>query len=713
MNISALLEKTGAYLLPENLAQVGEAYEYSKNAHGGQLRASGKPYIQHPLTVADILADWKFDAPSIVAALLHDVVEDTTITLEQIKSAFGGEVALLVDGLSKITRLQDIDRDMREAENFRKLLLAAAADWRVVFIKLADRLHNMRTLSAIASPERRRAIAAETQDIYAPIAGRLGFYRVQEELQNLSLRYLRPHRFRVLTKALKNSSTNNRNAISAIEQAIHAAMEKHGIVYKMENRRKNLFSIYRKMENDRLSFAQVEDIIGFRLMVEDRINCYRVLGVLHETFVPIPERFKDFIAIPKSNGYQSLHTRLLSKTGVKIDAQIRTTAMHEVAEHGLAAHWIYKQSGDKLDVVQEEALRQLSSLVRLHEENATAPSDFMENVKIDLSPLEMYILTPKGQILTLPRDATALDMAYLIHTDLGDHAERAIINGQSLPISMRLNSGDQVDIITNPNVSPLPHWLSYAKTARARARIRHILQTTAKQESAAVGKSLLLSTLRKLDFNIQLDDVPERNWRTLLGGNNMKTREELYDALGLGKILPDVAARVLLRRGIKQGESEASEMQPILIAGAGRSAVHLSSCCHPLPFESIIGLLRKERGLVIHSGECLVVRDVNRRSERWIEVQWHEGAGKRLHKGAISLQCHNRPGLITTVSGAISNRDINIVTCNFDGGALEKESMMLDMILEVCNLRQLDELLEALTKMPEVIKAGRKFNTTS
>jgi len=711
MNINALLEKTGVYLLPENLTKVGEAYEYSKNAHGGQLRASGKPYIQHPLTVADILADWKFDAPSIVAALLHDVVEDTPITLEQIKSAFGGEVALLVDGLSKITRLQDIDRDIRDAENFRKLLLAAAADWRVVFIKLADRLHNMRTLSAIALPTRRRAIANETQDIYAPIAGRLGFYRVQEELQNLSLRYLRPHRFRVLNTALKNSNAHNRNAIGMIEQAICAAMKKHGITYKMENRRKNLFSIYRKMERERLSFSQVEDIIGFRLIVEDRIGCYRTLGVLHETFVPIPERFKDFIAIPKSNGYQSLHTRLLSKTGVKIDAQIRTTAMHEVAEHGLAAHWIYKQSG-KLDAVQEAALRQLSSLVRLHDEN-TAAADFMENVKIDLSPLEMYILTPKGRILTLPRGATALDMAYLIHTDLGDHAERAIINGQPLPMSMRLNSGDQVDVITNPSVSPLPHWLNYAKTARARSRIRHVLQTTAKQEAANVGKNLLLNALLKLDFKIQLDDVSERNWRTLLGGNNMKTREELYDALGLGKILPDVAARVLLRRGIKQGNDNGNDIKPILIAGAGRSAVHLSSCCHPLPFESIIGLLRKERGLIIHSGKCLAVRDANRRSERWIEVQWHEDAAKRLHKGAISLQCHNRPGLITAISGTISKRDINIVTCHFDGGALEKQSIMLDMILEVSDLSQLENVLTVLTKTPEVIQATRKFNTAS
>lgn len=709
MDINALRQKLSAYMPAEQMRRIDAAYQYGKDAHSGQMRASGKPYIVHPLAVADILADWRFDGETIVAALLHDVVEDTAITLEQIKTAFGDEVARMVDGLSKIARIQEIDRVERDAENFRKLILAAAADWRVVFIKLADRLHNMRTLSALPAAAKRRAVADETLEVYAPIAVRMGLRDVQDELQNLAFRHRRPHRFRVLTKALKNSNTNNRAAMDEIERLVKEEMEKRGIPFQLEKRRKNLFSIYRKMERENLSFARVEDIIGFRLIVDGRDDCYRTLGVLHELFLPIFDRFKDFIAVPKDNGYQSLHTRVMSKSGVKVDAQIRTTAMHRVAEHGLAAHWLYKTGGEG-DAPQKEGLRRLSSLVSLHGENA-APADFIEYVKIDLFPADMYVLTPKGKIVSLPRAATALDMAYAIHTEVGDHAERAIINGHSLPISMRLNSGDQVDIVTHPDITPLPHWLGYAKTARARSRIRHILHATATQESVALGKKLLAAALHKIDPGAKPDDIAEANWRALLGGNSMKTRDDLYRTLGLGEMMPDIAARTLLKKGIKQISGEG--IQPLLIAGAGRSAVHFSSCCHPLPFEPLIGFLHKGRGVIIHSGECPVVRDINRRSEKWTEVQWSQDAAARLHSGALYLECRNRPGLITAVTALISKRDINIVSMHFDGGAMERESLFFEIIVEVSSLDGLNTILQDLKALSEVIRINRHFRPQS
>lgn len=708
MDIGALRDKLAAYLPAQKLSAVDAAHRYSESAHSGQTRASGKPYILHPLTVADILADWHADAPSIIAALLHDVVEDTPITLEQIQDTFGEEIANLVDGLSKIERLQGIDRDMRDAENFRKLLLAAAADWRVVFIKLADRLHNMRTLSAIGCPQRRRQIAGETVDLYAPIAQRLGIHKVQEELQNLCFRHLHPHRFRVLSKAIKKSGENSRAAIDGIEHTLHDGMRRHGLQVTMKKRKKNLYSIYKKMERANLSFAEVEDILGFRIIAGDRAACYQTLGVLHELFTPLPHRFRDFIALPKENGYQSLHTGLISKGGVKIDVQIRTAEMDEIAEHGLAAHWRYKQPGVEaaMDATQARALRQLSSLVQLHAENPV-PAEFMENIKIDLFPAEMLVITPKGKVVTLPRGATALDMAYAIHTEIGDHAERAVVNGKPLPLSMPLNSGDQVEILTNPAVAPLPHWLTSAKTARARSRIRHVLQETAEHESASIGRNLLVAEIRRLAEGVALEDIEDSHWRTVLGGNGFKSKEALYRALGLGKMMPEVVARALLRRRVRSS-GDSSPMQPILIAGAGRSAIHLSPCCHPLPMEPIVGVLRKERGLVVHSGDCPAVRGSSRRSERWTEVQWSLDAATRHHRSMIHLHCRNYPGLISSVSSRISAQGINIVTCHFDGGASDRQSILLEMMVEVRTLAELQQLLAHLTKIPEVLAAERK-----
>lgn len=704
MDISALRAKLSGYLPADKLTQVDAAYAYSENAHSGQKRASGKPYILHPLTVADILADWRADAPSIVAALLHDVVEDTPITLAQIGAAFGADIARLVDGLSKIERLEGIDRDAREAENFRKLLLAAAEDWRVVFIKLADRLHNMRTLAAIANPARRRKIAEETLEIYAPIAGRLGIAKVKDELQNLSFRYLHPNRHRVLTKAMRQVYLRDGSEVGRVAQIIRQEMAVQGVAFSLETRRKNLYSVYEKMERNGVSFAQVEDIVGFRLIVQDRPACYQTLGILHGLFVPLQHRFRDFIGIPKSNGYQSLHTGVATEGGLRVDVQIRTAAMHETAEHGLAAHWRYKQGGEG---AQAAALERLSSLVRLHAENA-APTEFMENIKVDLFPDDMLVLTPQGKIVTLPRGATALDMAYAIHTEVGDHAEAAWVNGRAMPPGTRLNSGDQVRIVTNKAVTPLPHWLNSVKTARARARIRHVLSTTGERETVAIGRSLLAAEVRRLDAEASLDAIDEARWAAMLGGVNCQKREELFRKIVVGDVLPEVAARALLRRRVRGGGGPA---QPILIAGAGRSAIHLSPCCLPLPDEPIVGILRKERGLIVHSDACPAVRGASRKSERWIEVRWSEDAMRRLHRSAIALECRNRAGLVSAVSGAISAENVNIVNCHFDDGALEQAKLSLAMMVEVHGLGELQALLAVLRKVPDVLAAERRFVT--
>ena len=704
-NIVALQRKLGAYIPPAGQREVEDAYNYSKSAHSGQLRASGKPYIQHPLAVADILADWRFDGQSIAAALLHDVVEDTPINLEQVREKFGGAIALLVGGLSKIERIEGIDRRAQEAETFRKILLAATNDWRVLFIKLADRLHNMRTLAAIPEPSRRRRIALETLTLYAPIAERLGFSPVKDELQNLSFRYLRPNRYRVLSKALGLSKASSRHIIARIEETIRAALEKHGIQGELEKRRKNLHSIYRKMETQRLSFAQVEDIIGFRLIVGNRMECYRALGALHESCPPARERFKDYIAIPKSNGYQSLHTALITKEGVRAEIQIRTRGMHEIAEYGLAAHWTYKQGDSSPDAAQREALNRLSSLVRLHAEN-DAPGDFMEYLQVELSPGEMYVLTPQGETVRLPPDSTVLDFAYFIHTDVGNRAESATVNGAAMPLSRRLQSGDQVAVKTNPDSRPMPHWLGIARTARARSHIRQVLNAASRDDSIALGRNLLAAALKKIDRAPPLADIQEDHWAAFLRAKNLREPEQLYLDLGLGKMLPDIAARELLRRQTRRDRK--TRVQPLSIAGAAGAAITLSPCCYPLPFESIVGVLQKTRGLVVHSDKCPAVQSLNRRSEKWVDAAWSEKAENNIHRSAVSLECRNKPGLATAVSSAISGLDINIVTFNFNQGELARDSIQMETIVEVRSLPELNRLLRALRQIPDVIDANRR-----
>ncbi len=711
METSALFRKLKTYLPADRLGDIDDAYLFSKNAHMGQTRASGKPYIQHPIAVADILADWHADTPSIVAALLHDVVEDTPITTAQIASRFGEDIAQIVDGLSKIERLQDIGKGIREAESFRKLLLAAASDWRVIFIKLADRLHNMRTLGAFTNSTKRKTIAQETLEIYAPIASRIGIKSIEDELLNLAFRHIHPQRHRVLTKAVKIATFQAQQEVIDMEALIRKKMDSYNISYTIKKRQKSIYSIHQKMERRQLSFDEIDDITGFRLIVNDKMACYLTMGILHELMVPMLSRFRDFIAIPKSNGYQSLHTGGVTKSGLKIDIQIRTFNMDRIAETGLASHWMYKE-GKQSDTSQPqaEALKRLSSLVKLHNENASA-GEFMENVKIDLFPDEMYVLTPNAKIITLPRDATALDMAYAIHTEVGNHAQRAIINGKALPIFFELKSGDQIKIITNLSARPLPHWLKHVKTARARSSIRQALQNTGEKESALVGKNLLISALNRVDATISLDDIDEINWHTLLAGNNMNDKEMLYQTIGIGKMLPDIAAHILLKKQLKKRDKKNNEtkIQAIPIVGTGNSSIEFPACCYALPEENIVGILKKEKGLMIHSSQCHKIINSKKQSERWIDVEWSAIAKDNLHRSAIAIQSRNRRRLISDLSSKIGDLNVNIVALDFDGGALEEELLWLHIIIEVSSIHHLNEIIIKLKQFEYVLQIQREF----
>ena len=706
--METLRRKLSAYLAPAEIESVEAAYEYSNAAHAGQKRAGGLPFISHPLMVAGILADWKLDAAAVSAALLHDVVEDTAATIDDIRNRFGHDIAHMVDGVTKIDRLDKVDPARDEADSFRKMLIAVAEDLRVILIKLADRLHNLRTLHSIPTLVRRRRIARQSLEIYAPIADRLGLAAAQDEMQNLAFARLHPHRHRVLKKALDNSAANRRRAIDAADSEIEAALAKRGLNALVMRRRKNLYSIYRKMIRDKLSFAEIEDIVGFRLIVPDRESCYRALGVVHEIFQPVPMKFSDYIATPKSNGYQSLHTKVVTSLGVRVEAQIRTARMHEIAENGLAAHWLYKENNPELSRAQKEALARLSSLVKLHADSEDGGArEFLEHVKVDLFPDEIYVLTPRGRIVALPRGASALDFAYAIHTDLGDGASGARVNGQIMPISANLKTGDTVAITADGQGAPLPHWLGYVKTAKARSHIRHVLREKKQSEAAALGRRLFENALVKINPRLRAEAIGDDDWRNYLGANNMRAPEDLFVAIGLGKTLADIAARGVARHSIRQ--SSARDLRPILIAGAGNTAIELSKCCRPIPPEPIVGLLRKARGLVIHAAQCPQIHGTAKKSEKWIDVAWGDTAREQLYPINVRVEGVNRSGLMSAITHAIGDLGVNIVGCHFGNALSARDTIEIDLCIEVHGIDELDRARAEIERIPLVSGARRLF----
>jgi len=698
--VHTLDESRFGYLKQADVARLADAYRFSEAAHKGQKRQSGDPYISHPLAVAEILADWHLDGQALVAALLHDVMEDTSVTKAEISDTFGKPVAELVDGLSKLDKIEFQSAEDAQAENFRKMLLAMARDVRVILIKLADRLHNMRTLDAVP-PAKRRRVARETMEIYAPIANRLGLNTLFHELQELAFSHLYPLRYRVLSKATKAARGNRREVVGKIEAAIKAKLAEAGIAATVFGREKHLYSIYRKMIEKRLSFSEVHDIYGFRIIVKDVPTCYLALGVLHGLYKPVPGKFKDYIAIRKANGYQSLHTALIGPYGVPVEAQIRTEQMHHLAEAGVASHWMYKDDSASLSELQKKTHQWLQSLLEIQDQTGN-PHEFLENVKVDLFPDEVYVFTPKGRILPLPRGATAVDFAYLVHTDIGNRCVAAKVNGELVPLRTELRNGDRVEIITASHAKPNPAWLQYVRTGKARANIRHFLKTMQYDESAALGERLLEQALKGQGST--LADIDDANWERVVRETVGRTKRELLADIGLGKQLPAVVARRLLKRTDGAPEAKGKAAQ-VVIRGTEGMAVQIASCCRPIPGDAIVGSMKKGQGLVVHNADCRQIERSRRNEpEQWIDVEW-DPAGSRLYLTAIKVMVANQRGVLAKVASEIADAGSNIDSISMDEDRTFYTTMLF--VLEVANRQHLARIMRALRRLPDVKKLAR------
>ena len=693
---ATLFKECAGYLKPDDVAQLQTAYQFSESAHKGQFRNSGEPYISHPLAVAGILAKWHLDTQALTAALLHDVMEDTAVTKVELQQAFGKSVAELVDGVSKLDKIEFETQEEAQAENFRKMLLAMARDVRVILIKLADRLHNMRTLDAVPAQKRRR-IARETMEIYAPIANRLGLNSLYQELDDLSFRHLYPSRCNVLTKAVTNARGNRREVVGKVLANIEKRLTDNGVTALVQGREKHLHSIYTKMREKHLSFGQVLDVFGFRIIVKDVHACYITLGVLHGLYKPIPGKFKDYIAIPKANGYQSLHTHLFGPFGSPIEIQIRTQEMHKIAEAGVASHWLYKSSDQSISDLQRKTHQWLQSLLEMQTESGTSV-EFLEHLKVDLFPDAVYLFTPKGKIMSLPRGATAVDFAYAVHTDVGNRCVAVKINQELLPLRQGLKNGDRVEIITASHAKPNPLWLNFVATAKARAHIRHFLKTMHFDESVQLGERLLNQALSVLKSS--LNEVPETQWAKLV-------RDDILSDIGLGKRHGVVVARQLLAlRELAPGDAAAlASMGPIIIRGSEGMAVQFSKCCHPIPGDRIVGLISKGQGMAIHTHDCPVLAKSHHEPERVLDVEW-DNESHKLHDVNVRIVVANERGVLAKVAASIADEESNIQHVAVepqDGG----KYAAMNFTLQVADRNHLARIMIELRRIPEVARITR------
>jgi RelA/SpoT family (p)ppGpp synthetase len=705
-SLEGLRQSVAGYLKPVDLSRLEEAYHFSDAAHQGQLRKSGEPYISHPVAVAEILSQWQLDAQTLCAALLHDVVEDTEVSTDDISKRFGKPVADLVDGVSKLDRIEFQSQQDAQAENFRKMLLAMARDVRVMLIKLADRLHNMRTLDAVA-PAKRRRVARETLEIYAPIANRLGLDGLYRELQELGFQHIHPLRFRVLAKAVKGARGNRREVVDRILDGINKRLAEAKIEAAVSGREKHIYSIYRKMIEKKLSFSEVLDIYGFRVVVRDVASCYLALGALHSLYKPVPGKFKDYIAIPKLNGYQSLHTALIGPFGVPVEVQIRTRDMHRVAETGVASHWLYKdEDSGTLSEVQSRTHKWLQSLIEIQDASGDS-AEFLEHVKVDLFPAEVYVFTPKGKIMALPRGATAVDFAYAVHTDIGNRCVAAKVNYELVPLRTELKNGDRVEIVTAAHAHPNPAWLSYVKTGKARSQIRHFLKTMQFEESTALGERLLGQALRTLDSDL-MSVGPER-WEKLVRESGAKSREEILADIGLGKRLAAIVARQLLALADQppadaRTQGVSAPAASIVIRGSEGMAVQFAKCCRPIPGDPIIGFIKKGQGLVVHTHDCPIVTKARTDPDKWIDVEWAPDTERSFDVG-IRVIAANQRGVLAKVATAIAEAGSNIDNVSMD----EERGVYTAMhfTLQVHNRLHLARVMKSLRRIPEVVRIVR------
>ena len=696
--LKELLAAVGSYLPAEQVARIREAAEFGASAHKGQKRLSGEPYIAHPVAAASILADLHLDADTIIAAILHDVIEDTPTPKDQLAARFGADVAELVDGVTKLDQIKFKSREEAQAESFRKMLLAMVRDLRVILVKLADRTHNMRTIEAMA-PARRRANARETLEIYAPIAERLGLYNMKLELEDLGFHALYPRRYQVLERALKKARGNQKEFLKKIEQQLNAALLKNGIPARVETREKHLYSIYNKMRRKRAILNEIVDVYGIRVIVDKPDTCYRTLGIVHAVFKPMPGRFKDYIAIPRVNGYQSLHTTLFGPNGVPIEVQIRTEDMHRVSEAGIAAHWKYKSGESAPDSMQQARTREwLSNLVEMQEDGNS--EEFLESVKVDLFPDKVYVFTPKGTILRLPSGATVVDFAYAVHTDIGNRCVAAKVDRRLTPLRTVLRNGQTVEIITAKGAMPNPSWVNFVVTAKARSAIRHYLKSLRRTEAIALGQRLLNQALG--EFRVSLDDVTPEAQQAALGELGMKDLDELYERLGLGERLAPLVARRLLPSG--QIEDATGALAPLAIAGTEGLLVTYARCCFPIPYDPIFAFLSAGRGVVIHRENCVNVEDYRKHPEKWLPVSW-QIAPDREFSSEIRVYVVNRTGVLAAVAAAIASTETNIDHVSIE--EQDSDASILTFELRVRDRKHLARIVRVIRRMPDVTRVTR------
>ena len=697
--ISDLCKLLETYMDPEQVREVYRAYLLGAEAHADQKRLSGEPYIYHPIAVACTLAEMRMDPKAIVAAILHDVIEDTPIAKTTLAETFGDEVAELVDGVSKLSHLEFANRDEAHAANFQKMMLAIVKDFRVILVKLADRLHNMRTLG-VMPPERRRRIARETVELYAPIAQRLGMNTMRRELDHLGFAALYPWRYRVLCAAVERLRRRNKELVSKVEATICARLEAAGIEARIHGREKNLYSLYKKMRDKHMHFQRVNDIFGFRIQVKDVDTCYRVLGIMHNSYKPVPGRFKDYIAIPKSNGYQSLHTVLFGPHGITMEVQIRTEEMEHTAESGIAAHWRYKGVSEGVTKIRMHEWTQ--SIMEL-QQSASTSIEFLENVKADLFPDEVYVFTPQGDIMELPSGATPVDFAYAVHSELGDHCGECRIDYAPAPLSTTLESGQTVEIIRSPFGRPEPHWLNFVVTAKARSSIRSRLKRLKHEEAEQLGRRMVEKAL--LNQGYSLADLQPENITRVLEFLKVEPLSKLFTEVGLGNRAPQLLAYKLIH-GIADSESPTGTRKPFSIKGTEGMVVDYANCCQPIPGDPIVGLMSADRGLVVHRETCPNIhKRRGHHNKSLIYMSWTRDTTGLFNVG-IRLQAQNKPGVLGAIAGNIGAAGANIEKIASEEGG-DSEITILRINLSVRNRAHLADIMRSLRKVPVVLKVTR------
>ena len=713
LTINELSKTIGTYLQPEQVNKVQLAYQFSAEAHEGQKRVSGEPYIHHPLEVAYILGDMRMDYQTLVAAILHDVIEDTPTVKTEIRKKFGKGIAELVDGVSKLDKVKFESFEEAQANNFQKMLMAMSTDIRVILVKLADRLHNMRTLEALKSGKRVR-IAKETLEIYAPIALRLGINSIRLELEELGFATLYPLRYRILDEQINKARGHRKEVISKIRTALKRRMRQEKIPGQIFGREKHLHGIYKKMRDQNLSFSDVYDVYAFRIIVDDVDTCYRTVGTVHNLYKPVPGKFKDYIAIPKTNGYQSLHTALFGPYGVPIEIQIRTKEMNDVAEVGIAAHWLYKTGNTSKNInrvnkdqsgAQQRAREWLRNIVEMNK-TAGNPEEFFENVKIDLFPDEVYIFTPKGKIMELPNGSTAIDFAYAIHTDIGNTCVGARVNRKLVPLGTQLTNGQTVEIIAASSGRPNPAWLSFVVTAKARSQIRHFLKNLQQSEAIALGKRLLNRELEP--FSLTFQDISEVDMKYLLNENKNENKNELFEDMGLGnKMAPLIARQLVVLKKLaskKNQENSVDNTIPLSIKGTEGMVVKFPKCCYPIPGDPIHGFVTSGRGIVIHRQTCKNLAEYQKQQEKWINVEW-EPYNEGEYQVKIHLNVNNQRGVLATVAAAIADADANINSVEMK--ERDGRHTSLRFIIEVKNRVHLAKVIRKIRLIKSVSQIDR------